>query len=118
MGLFGGIGKFMARRKLDGARKGKEGPGMKKLWAALDGRKRFIVLLAVVVVQVLKAAGVGDYEGILGTVLRVLDYAPEQLPIPAGSIAVIVTGVTALGHALVKAWRKTDAAGSTISRGW
>lgn len=115
MGLLNKAGEWMARRKIDGARKGKEGPQVKEFLKALDGRKRFFVLLAYVIVTTLKAAGVGDYEGFLGVAMRLLDYTPDMLPLPVGVIAGTVAGVIALVHAAIKAYRKTGEAAETVS---
>lgn len=115
MSLFGKVGLFMARRRIDGARKGKEGVQVKEFFKALDGRKRFFVLLAYVIVTALKASGVGDYEGFLGVGMRLLDYTPDMLPLPVGVIAGTVAGVVALVHAGVKAYRKTSDAENTVT---
>lgn len=89
---------------------------LKNLLNALDGYKRIIVLIAYMAVAILKASGHGDYEGQLGTVLRILDWnADGTLPVPASVIAGTVAGAWAIVHAILKDIRDRRAASKTAS---
>lgn len=103
MSLLGKAAEWLARRKIDGARKGKEGLGMKKFLGFLDGYKRIVVLALFIVVSVLKTSGVGDYEGTLGFILRLLDFRPELSPVPLSVIAGTVAGIFAIIDGIKKA---------------
>jgi Na+/proline symporter len=109
MGLPEMAAKWFARGWVGGARKGKRGEGMKKLFSAIDGKKRSIVLLAFIVVAWLKALGVGDFSEQLSFLLQLVDWnADGLLGVPLSLIAGTVSGVVAIVHAAVKSW-KADA---------
>lgn len=104
------------RRRINGAREGKEGAAAMGIVKALDGYKRIIVLALYIVCALLVQTGHGDYTGYLGTLLKALDWnADGVLPIPAATIAGTVAGVVAIVHALLKALAEKTAAANTVT---
>ncbi len=104
------------RRRINGAREGKEGAVAMNVLKALDGYKRIIVLLAYIVVVLMKASGHGDYEGYLGPVFKLLDWnADGVLPVPIDVIAGTAAGAVAIGHAIAKEIRDKRSAANTVS---
>jgi len=88
---------------------------LRALLALLDGKKRIIVLVAYMAAAIVKATGHGDYEGPLGTVLRVLDWQPDLLPVPASVLAGTAGGIVAITHAVLKDLRASREAANTVS---
>lgn len=105
--MLAGLGKWaaerLARKQLKDAREGRKGEDVKNLLAFVDGYKRVILLAAFLVVAWLKAAGVGDYAPAVEVLMRMLDWSPEALPVPAALIASTVAGAFAIVDGVKKA---------------
>lgn len=102
MSLFGKVGLFMARRRIDGARKGKEGPEMKNVMGFLDGKKRYLLLLVFAVEAIAGLFGYGNVSNVTRIVLGLLGWDPATAVVSAA----VITQFCAAGYAIYDGIKK------------
>lgn len=101
MSLISSIFESIARGRVNGARKGKEGKDMQNVLKALDGKKRYIMLAIIAAQTVASLSGHPIGEGVK-VLLSVLGWSEGDSLVPAGQVAQLVGIVWAVVSGLRK----------------
>lgn len=107
MSLKESAARWWARRYVSRGREGKEGKDVQKVFAAIDGWKRIIVLvlaLAQLLLVQQKGIDIGPY---LSFVYGVLQWSPTDLiPVPLSTLSTTLLGLWAIVDGVKKALPK------------